>query len=99
MKRLALIGPPATLVKLFSNLGITVIVKQFVKKGENLWCTASPLANWNGQGLGSTTAQTNLGRNDVGFPQGHVLDEQTHHPLAIPIRGSFVTPDPWKVLN
>ena len=32
MKRLALIGPPATLVKLFSNLGITVIVKQFVKK-------------------------------------------------------------------
>lgn len=78
-----------------------MVVQEGIDLGDDLgWCLRElPCRQGARQGdaSGSPTAETHAGCDDVTLGQRDILDEQTHHALAFPLRRLRVIPQSWKI--
>src|SRR5436190_10975965 len=93
------IGTPPALVELLSHLGISELIKQLVDEFNDLGSTASPMTEWNGDGLSRPSFEPDLGCNHLVFQQRHIFKQQTHHALAVSIRGAWIMPDAGEIFD
>src|SRR2546430_10022143 len=79
-------GAPSTLVQLLSDSSISVVLKQLIDEHKELRWMAPPTAHRHGDRLGGSPFEAHLSRNHLlVWQQGHIFQQQTPHPFAIPI--------------
>src|SRR5712692_5984837 len=91
-------SPPA-LVELLSHLGIGVVLKQLIKQRNGLGSSVTPTTDGKSERLGGPALQAYLSSNHLLLQQGHILNRQTHHAFAVPIRGACIMPHPGEIFD
>jgi hypothetical protein len=96
-ERLVLAGAVSGGVERFGRLGVGVGVQEPVecRDGVGAGLAGLPRCRWyrDGEAAGLSAAQTHVPVDAIGLVQGDVVDKQTNHAFAVPLRGVRVGPE------